>query len=124
MMNIYSGNVTTDARGEACVALPNYFDALNEDFRYQLTAIGQFCQAIIAKEIANNRFIIKTDKPNVRVSWQVSGVRKDAYAKAHPIVVEKGKCAAEKGFYLHPQLFGQPALQLKRLNLSSRDLYI
>ena len=64
-------------------------------------------QAIISKEITNNRFIIKTNKPNVRVSWQVSGVRKDAYAKANPIVVEKEKSAAEKGFYLHPRLFDQ-----------------
>jgi hypothetical protein len=54
MMNVYSGNVTTDARGEAWVALPNYFDALNCDFRYRLTAIGQFCQAIVATEIAEN----------------------------------------------------------------------
>jgi hypothetical protein len=29
MMNVYSGNVTTDANGEACIALPDYFDALN-----------------------------------------------------------------------------------------------
>src|SRR5207302_10281558 len=80
MMNIYNGNVVTDERGEAVVALPSYFEALNRDFRYQLTVIGQFAQAIIMSEIKENRFQIKTDKPNVKVSWQVTGVRHDAFA--------------------------------------------
>jgi hypothetical protein len=108
-INVYSGNVITDEVGTATVLLPNYFETLNRDFRYQLTVIGQFAQAIIAEEIVNNRFVIKTDKPNVKISWQVSGVRKDVYAEANPVVVEKEKSAAERGFYLHPRLFGQPA---------------
>ncbi len=44
----------------------------------------------------------------VKVSWQVTGVRQDAYAKAHPLVVEQDKPVAERGYYLHPELFGQP----------------
>lgn len=104
MMNIYNGNVTTDAKGEAQVTLPVYFDALNRDFRYQLTVIGQFAQAIVAREIKDNCFTIKTDKPNVKVSWQVTGVRQDAYANANRIQVveDKGK---QRGTYLHPELF-------------------
>jgi hypothetical protein len=51
MMNLYNGNVTTDARGLATVVLPAYFEALNQDFRYQLTVIGRFAQAIVAREI-------------------------------------------------------------------------
>ena len=43
MMNIYNGNVTTNARGLATVVLPDYFEGLNGEFRYQLTVIGQFC---------------------------------------------------------------------------------
>jgi hypothetical protein len=113
MLNVYNGNVTTDVEGEAWVTLPDYFEALNCDFRYQLTAIGQFSQAIIATEIAENRFCIRTDRPNVKVSWQVSGVRKDVYAKANPVAVEQEKSATEKGFYLHPRLYGKP--QEKRL---------
>ena len=50
MMNIYNGNVITDANGEAVVALPEWFEALNRDFRYQLTVIGQFAQAIVAEK--------------------------------------------------------------------------
>ncbi len=107
-MNIYNGNVTTDASGLATVELPSYFEALNIDYRYQLTVIGQFAQAIVESEIQNNRFTIRTDKPNVKVSWQVTGVRNDAYAKAHPMVVEKEKDVKDRGKYLMPELFGQP----------------
>jgi hypothetical protein len=91
MMDMYTGNVTTDAHGDAVVQLPAWFQALNRDFRYQLTVIGQFAQAIVAQEIRNNRFTIKTDKAKVKVSWQVTGVRHDAYAKAHPLQVEVDK---------------------------------
>jgi hypothetical protein len=88
--------------------LPDYFEALNQDFRYQLTVIGTFAQAIVKDEIANNRFTIQTDKPNVKVSWQVTGIRHDAYAKAYPIPVEEDKSPSERGRYLFPELFGQP----------------
>lgn len=106
MMNIYNGNVTTDASGSATVPLPNYFDALNRDFRYQLTVLGQFAQAIVSRKIAGNTFEIRTDRPGVEVSWQVTGIRQDAYAKEHPIIVEQFKPAEEQGKYLYPAGFG------------------
>jgi hypothetical protein len=106
MMNIYTGNVTTDAQGLATVHLPEWFEILNTDFRYQLTPIGQFAQAIVSSEVANHQFSIKTDKPNVKVSWQITGVRQDAYAKANPLVVEREKDARERGYYIHPELYG------------------
>lgn len=108
MMNIYNGNVTTDATGTAVVTLPNYFNALNKDFRYQLTAIGTFAQAIVSKEIAGNTFEIKTSVPNVKVSWQVTGVRQDAYANAHRLVPEVEKEARNKGKYLYAKELGKP----------------
>jgi hypothetical protein len=107
MMNIYNGNIVTDGNGEATVRLPVYFASLNRDCRYQLTVIGQFAQAIVAAKIRNNRFTIKTDKPNVEVSWQVTGIRQDPYAKAHPVIVEQPKPQNERGSYLHPELYGQ-----------------
>jgi hypothetical protein len=109
MMDIYNGNVTTDASGEAIVTLPDWFEALNKEFRYQLTPIGQFAQAIVASEVKGNSFTIKTDKPNVKVSWQVTGIRQDPYANAHRIPVEEDKPDNEKGKYLHPTEWGQPA---------------
>jgi hypothetical protein len=108
MMNLYTGNVTTDAQGEAVVQLPDWFEAMNTDFRYQLTVIGQFAQAIVAREIANHQFSIKTDKPDVKVSWQVTGVRRDAWAKANPMPAEVEKPVKDRGHYLHPDLYGAP----------------
>jgi len=108
MMNIYNGNVTTDANGDAVVILPAYFDALNKDFRYQLTVIGTFAQAIVAEEVTANRFAIKTSAPNVKVSWQVTGIRHDAFANSNRIQVEEDKADGERGYYLHPDAFGQP----------------
>jgi len=105
MKNIYDGRVTTDAQGDSEVDLPEWFETLNRDFRYQLTVIGQFAQAIVSGEIANGRFSIKTDKPNVKVSWQVTGIRQDAWANAHRIPVEEEKPEQERGFYLHPELY-------------------
>ena len=108
MMNIYNGNVVTDGNGDALVPLPEWFETLNRDFRYQLTVIGQFAQAIVANKVANNQFSIKTDKPNVEVSWQVTGIRQDAWANAHRIPVEEEKNARERGHYIHPELYGAP----------------
>ena len=109
MMNIYSGNVTTDELGLATVTLPDWFQAENTDFRYQLTVVDErFAQAVISKKIANNQFTIHTNASNVQVSWQITAVRQDAYAKAHPMVVEQLKGDKERGFYQHPELYGQP----------------
>ena len=109
MMNIYSGNVTTDELGLATIKLPDWFEAENTDFRYQLTVIGQFAQAIIKNKIANGQFMIMTNASHVEVSWQVTAVRQDAYAKANPLVVEQSKPEKERGSYIHPELYGQPA---------------
>ncbi len=107
MMNIYNGNVTTDAAGFATVILPDWFEALNRDFRYQLTVIGQFAQAIVAEEIKDNQFRIQTDQPGVKVSWQVTGIRHDPFAEANRIPVEEEKTGDERGRYLYPDVYGK-----------------
>jgi hypothetical protein len=110
MMNVYNGNITTDANGDAVVTLPDWFESLNKDFRYQLTVIGQFAQAIVAEEIKANQFRIRTDKPAVKVSWQVTGIRKDKFAEDNRIKVEEEKLPADKGKCLHAPLCGGAAL--------------
>jgi len=109
VMNLYSGNITTDASGKATVSLPDYFEAINKDFRYQLTVLGgTFAQAIISKEISNNKFEIATNQPNVKVSWEVKGVRNDARMKMNPFNAVQDKSAAQRGKYLDPKSHNQP----------------
>lgn len=105
MMNVYNGNATTDADGNATVTLPDYFEALNMDYRYQLTPIGQFAQAIVLEKVVDNTFKIKTDKPNVEVSWQVTGIRNDAFAQQNRVQVTVEKPQNEKGSYMHATAF-------------------
>jgi hypothetical protein len=109
MMNIYNGDVTLDANGLATVTLPSYFESLNQDFRYQLTAIGGPGPNLhIATKVQNNTFKIGGGQPGMEVSWQVTGVRHDSWANAHRVQVEVEKPAGEKGLYIHPELFGAP----------------
>lgn len=110
MMNIYNGIAVLDDKGRALIQLPEWFEALNCDFHYQLTPIGAPMPKLhIADEISNNRFEIAGGLPIMKVSWQVTGIRQDPWAEKHRIPVEEEKPKAERGFYLHPELFGQPA---------------
>lgn len=110
MLNIYSGRVKTDSHGWATVQLPEYFSAVNRNIRYNLTVIGKMATAVVWKEVdsATNTFVIRTSEPHVEVSWMVIGERNDPWARANrkPPVVEKSP--DEKGFYLHPELYGEP----------------
>jgi hypothetical protein len=45
-------------------------------------------------------------RPKRQVSWQLTGIRQDAWAEAHRIPVEVQKSGAEQGHYIHPELFG------------------
>jgi len=109
MMNVYSGVATTDENGEAEIQMPSYFDALNRDFRYQLTAIGGPAPNLHVKtELKSGRFTIAGASASQRISWQVTGIRQDAYARANPVVVERDKGPKEKGLYRHPEVHGQP----------------
>jgi hypothetical protein len=109
MLSLYTGNATLDASGAGSVQLPGWFEVLNKDFRYQLTAMGAPGPNLyIAQEIQGGRFIIAGGQPGMKVSWQVTGVRQDAFAKAHPLVVEEEKLLPERGHYIHPELYGAP----------------
>ena len=107
VLNQYSGNISTDNDGLATVILPNYFETLNKDFRYQLTSIGTFAQAIIKTEVANNQFVIQTNQPNTKVSWQITGVRNDKVMIAKPFIAEIIKEGDEIGKYISPEVYGK-----------------
>ncbi|HYX55829.1 MAG TPA: hypothetical protein VE818_06700, partial [Nitrososphaeraceae archaeon] len=131
MKNVYDGVVVLDNKGKAEIDLPNWFGILNKDFRYQLTAIGAPGPNLyIAEEISeattntkyssskrsssnknknnNSRFRIAGGTSGMKVSWQVTGIRKDPWANANRIRVEEDKPAKERGYYLHPDVYDQP----------------
>lgn len=110
-LNVYSGNVVTDAEGFATVALPDWFESVNRDFRYQLTVVDDgervdFVSVKVVQKVVKNAFRLRTSVPNVEVSWQVTGVRNDAWVQKHPPVVEEAKAPSRRGRYLVPELFG------------------
>jgi hypothetical protein len=135
MKNVYDGVVVLDNKGKAEIELPDWFGILNKDFRYQLTAIGAPGPNLyIAEEISdmatttntkynksssnkdknknknnnNSHFRIAGGNSGMKVSWQVTGIRKDPWANANRIEVEEDKPTKERGYYLHPDLYGQP----------------
>jgi hypothetical protein len=126
MKNVYDGIVVLDRKGKAEIELPDWFGILNKDFRYQLTAIGAPGPNLyIAEEISeastttnyssnsgnnnnnNSRFKIAGGTSGMKVSWQVTGIRKDPWANANRIQIEEDKPDKERGYYLHPDLYGQ-----------------
>lgn len=114
MMNVYNGNVILGSDGKATVGLPDWFEALNRDFRYQLTSIGSLDPTCISRKISDGSFEIM-GSPQQEVSWQVTGIRKDAWANAHRVPLEVEKKTADRGRYLHPELFeGEPIEEIAR----------
>jgi hypothetical protein len=111
MLDIYNGNVTTNAKGYATIRLPNWFEALNRSFRYQLTVIDKAhwtARAAVWDKIAHNRFTIRTDQTHVEVSWQVTGIRHDPYANAYQTKVVLEKPKIDQGKYVNPGVYGKP----------------
>ena len=108
MLNVYSGTATLDAAGKVTVDLPSYFEAENRDVRYQLTAIGAAMPDLhVASGVKKNKFAIAGGSAGQKVSWQVSGVRQDAWANANPLEVEPAKAVADRGRYLQPKVHGK-----------------
>jgi hypothetical protein len=110
--NVYDGVVQLDEDGAAWVDLPEWFEALNGDFRYQLTAVGGPAPNLyVAEEIYENRFKIAGGEGGMKVCWQVTGSRKDSWAVANPFVVEEEKPQEERERYLQPDLYDAPEEQ-------------
>ncbi|EIV94597.1 hypothetical protein [Frankia sp. QA3] len=107
--NVYDGIVELDADGSADVTLPSWFEALNQDFRYQLTPLGSPAPELhIQREVSHGTFRIGGGRSGQRVSWQVTGVRADLWAQRNVQSVEMDKTTIERGLYRHPELYGEP----------------
>jgi hypothetical protein len=112
MKNVYDGVARLDKEGTAWVELPEWFEALNGDFRYQLTAVGGSAPELhVAEEVSENRFKIAGGEEGMKVCWQVTGSRKDPWAAANPFEVEQEKPEEERGRYLEPSLYDAPEEQ-------------
>ncbi len=108
MKDLYDGVAVLDTTGEVWVQMPSWFDALNKDFRYQLTAIGAPGPNLyIAQELTGNRFKIAGGSAEMKVSWMITGIRHDLYAEHNPMQVEQEKPATERGTYMHPEYYSQ-----------------
>lgn len=112
--NLYHGTVALDAEGQAWVTMPQWFEALNRSFHYQLTPIGAPGPSLyIAEPMNGNQFMIAGGQPFAEVSWLVTAVRQDVYAEDHPLKVEAEKEPQNRGRYLYPEGFGaEPGLQI------------
>jgi hypothetical protein len=107
MKNIYDGVVTLDNKGEATITMPDWFGVLNKDFRYLLTCIGGWAQVYISSEMKDNKFSIAGGKPGLKVSWMVTGIRKDPWAENNRIQVERDKMGSDKGKFLYEEYYGK-----------------
>jgi hypothetical protein len=122
---VQDGTVILDSSGEATVELPTWFNAMHEDFRYQLTPIGERADLYIAEEMNEGSFRIAGGYAAMKVSWQVTGVRRDPYALARPLIVEQLKQPNERGRLLHPEAYGRSraeALDAERIRGAGRNL--
>jgi hypothetical protein len=123
MLNIYNGNALLGKDGTVVVELPEWFEAYNKDFRYQLTPVGSPAMLYIAEKIKNNSFKIAGGTEGLEVSWQITGVRKDSFASKNPIENEVKKNEIEKGFYLHPESFGvnpEKSIEYKKTRIDKK----
>lgn len=103
MKNMYDGTVSLNSRGEAIIRLPKWFEALNKEFRYLLTAIGAPAPNLhVSREVHDNQFGIAGGNPKMKVSWQVTGIRNDAWANTYPFASEETKSKKERGYSICP----------------------
>lgn len=90
--NLYDGVATLDSAGEATIVLPDYFEALNKDFRYEFFPLYEAMPDLYIKTPEkDNRFTIAGGRPGGTISWQITGTRHDPYIIANPVIVEVPK---------------------------------
>lgn len=112
VLNMYRGTVSLNEQGEAIVKLPAYFNDININFSYQLTAVGASMPNLYVKsEIgSDNSFVLSGGVANAKVSWTVYTERNDKVMQNNPTMknsepVKEGKY---KGKYCNPEYYGKP----------------
>lgn len=111
VLNMYRGNATLDASGEATITLPSYFESINNtNYSYHLTPIGAPASLYVKSEISNKQFVVAGGQPGMKISWAVYTERNDPYLQQFPEerTVELQKTGSQVGKYIAPNLYGQP----------------
>jgi hypothetical protein len=123
MKNVYDGTVVLDADGSVTLEMPQWFEALNRDYRFQLTAVGTPAPILhISARLHDGRFAIAGGTAGQEVCWQLTGIRQDAWANAHRIPVEVDKPAEDQDRTLSSSPTGQqlrPWLRPTRTSIAS-----
>jgi hypothetical protein len=109
MKNVYDEVVELDKNGKAEVQLPDWFGELNKDFPYQLTIGSPSPNIYVEGEITNNKFRKAGGKSKTKVSWQLTGIRKDPWADKNRIKVEQEKSSEERDYYVSPEVYNKPS---------------
>jgi len=110
---MYRGKVNLDATGKATVEMPSYFTALTKESEatVQITCIGQPFGIGYEWNSDYNSFVVYGDA-NREISWMVMADRDDPYMQQNRKSVITQKNGGEKGYkagyYIHPELYGQP----------------
>jgi hypothetical protein len=98
--------------------LPDYFLALNDDYRYLASPLEQSMPNLHLSSGVRREYFFGMFGPIVfsvaggvaggEISWQVTGVRQDPFIEANPIVPEVPKGPdqiVDQGQYLFPQFY-------------------
>ena len=80
------------------VQLPEWFETLNRDFRYQLTVIGQFAQAAVASKVFKHQFTKAQGERGFYLNPELFGapIEKSIAVAHHPIILKLHKQEAPK----------------------------
>ena len=68
----HSGIAWTDRDGHAVVNLPAFARLHEAGFDYELETVGSEIRVTLAHEVIDGHFAIVSEKPHVKVAWQVT----------------------------------------------------
>lgn len=108
---VYRGMEKFDKNGEVVVQLQDYISAININYTYNLTPVGEYMPVFISKEVDDKGlFIISGGKEGAFVSWTLYGQRHDAYFQKYPekLNPEVNKSAEQIGKFLDPRSHSKP----------------
>lgn len=105
--NTYSGNVVLDANGEATIVMESWFSAINSAVSMTVSAQGQSMPNLFWSEVDALTFKISGGAANGKVSWQMVGVRSDAWQKKNGKKVVLPKNAEQVGRFMNPEAYGK-----------------